>query len=68
MDIDSTDILENIVKLRHHPGVVDKMAIGQTYRHLGKSVTSSVYFKNESTDIKLGDDTAAILQADGSHL
>ncbi len=68
MDIDSTDILENIAKLRHHPSVVDKMAIGQTYRHLGKSVTSSVYFKNESTDIKLGDDTAAIRQADGSHL
>ena len=68
MDIISTDILENIAQLRRHPSVMDKMVIGQTYKHLGKSVASSVYFKNESTDIELGDDTAAIRQADGSHL
>lgn len=68
MVIDSTDILKNIAQLRNHPAVVDKMAIGQTYHYLGRSVKNSVYFKNDVADIKLGDDTAAILQADGSHL
>ncbi len=35
---------------------------------MGNSVKSSTYFKNKVTDIRLGDDTAAIQQADGSHL
>jgi len=68
MVIDSANILENIAQLRNHPDVVNKMTIGQTYQHLGSSVKSSVYFKNDTSDIKLGDDTAAILQADGSYL
>ena len=68
MAIDSINILENIAQLRNHPVVMDKMDIAQTYQHLGNSVKNSVYFKNDTADIKLGDDTAAILQADGSHL
>jgi AIR synthase-related protein len=68
MIIDSVNILEKIAQLRNHPSIVDKMAIEQTYRHLGNSVKNSVYFKNNAADIKLGDDAAAILQPDGSHL
>ena len=68
MIIESTNILESIAQLRNHPSVVDKMNIEQTHHHLGKFVKSSVYFKDETAEIKLGDDTAAIVQADGSHL
>ena len=68
MVIDSVKILESIAQLKNHPSVVDKITIGQTYQHLGNSVKGSVYFENETANIKLGDDTAAIVQADGSHL
>ena len=68
MKVNTTNILEDITQLRHHPNVVDKMAIAQTYQYLGNAVKSSIYFKEEISNIKLGDDTAAIAQADGSHL
>ncbi len=63
-----TDIIKVFEDLRQHPDIIDKRSISRTHEHLGDSVTSSVYFSETAHRILLGDDTAAILQADGSHL
>ncbi|WP_010522508.1 sll0787 family AIR synthase-like protein [Aquimarina agarivorans] len=67
--------LENIQacidKLRSYQSILDKQTIGETHKSIGNSVLSSSYFKDtaqQKTTIKIGDDTAAIPQADGSHL
>ncbi len=64
--------LENITTLvealRQHKDVLDKKTIAQTYKHIGNSIKSSIYFPEASSDVILGDDAAAILQKDGSHL
>ena len=66
------NIKDCISKLRNHQSILDKKNISETHKSIGNSVASSVYFNNESkhqqTAIKIGDDTAAIPQADGSHL
>lgn len=68
METDSKIILRDIAQLRNHPSVLDKINISQTYQNLGNSVTSSIYFDKCRSNVLLGDDTAAILQEDGSHL
>ncbi len=66
------NILESIGQLRNHQSIVDKQHISDTHKSIGNSVKSSIYFNKDSKyqqeNIKIGDDTAAIRQADGSHL
>lgn len=68
MKLECTNILSEIAVLRKHPHILDKQNIEDTYRTIGNEVMSSVFFDKKSTNIKLGDDTAAIPQEDGSHL
>lgn len=68
MTLENTDILCEIAKLRKHPHILDKKYIETTYKNLGHEVTNSVFFKSNLEKIKLGDDTAAIPQEDGSYL
>ncbi len=57
-----------ISKLRENPNVLDKINISQTYDQIGTGVKGSVFFSNSEQEILLGDDTAAILQEDGTYL
>ncbi len=68
MNIEVSDIAKSIEKLRSHPDVLDKQNISGTYRHLGKTVSSSVYFPEDRSKIQLGDDAAAIPQQNNGHL
>ncbi|KAA1243130.1 sll0787 family AIR synthase-like protein [Aquimarina sp. RZ0] len=68
METDSKTILQDIAQLRNHTNVLDKINISQTYQNLGNSVKSSIYFDKCISNVSLGDDTAAILQEDGSYL
>ncbi len=68
MTLEHTNILAEITKLRKHPHILDKQHIEDTYENIGKQVMHSVFFNHTSQPIQLGDDTAAILQEDGSYL
>ncbi len=68
MTLEHTNILSEIAELRKHPHILDKQHIEVTYENLGNQVKNSVFFNHSSTPIQLGDDTAAILQEDGSYL
>ena len=68
MTTEITDIAESIKNLRNHPDILDKKFISRTHQYLGNSVNSSIYFPDSKCDVFLGDDTAAILQEDGSYL
>lgn len=62
------DIAKSIEILRNHKDILDKKTIAKTYKHVGASAKSSVYFPTNKALIKLGDDAAAIPEADGSYL
>lgn len=68
MTVSTKKVLNDLIKLKRHPNIIDKINISKTYRHLGASVASSSYFEENKDTIKLGDDTAAIKQPDGSYL
>ncbi len=64
----NTYFLKTLENLRKHPDIIDKKNIQRTYSFIGNSVKSSVYFPEEEALIAIGDDAAAIVQKDGSHL
>jgi len=68
MILENTDILSEIATLRKHPHILDKKHIQNTHSAIGDKVTNSVYFNINTAQIKIGDDTAAIPQEDGSYL
>lgn len=63
-----TDMLGVIKNLRKNKNILDKKNISQTYKSLGTTLQSSIYYPNDKATILLGDDAAAIPQQDGSHL
>ncbi len=68
MTLEQTTILSEIAQLRNHSHILDKQYIETTYQTIGPKVTSSYFFNDTSSLIRLGDDTAAIPQEDGSYL
>lgn len=68
MTVETNKILNDLFQLKKHPNVIDKINIHKTYKYLGNLVTSSNYFQENSSEIRLGDDAAAIEQEDGSYL
>lgn len=68
MEVKHENIESSISILRNNKEILDKKNIAQTYKKIGDTVSSSVFFAQEKNKILLGDDTAALPQEDGSHL
>ena len=63
-----TNLTTCIATLRKHPHIVNKNEIARTYENLGDTVAPGKYSGKQNKKIRLGDDTAAIMQEDGSYL